>query len=250
MLELVERAGRELQGPRQLEWCQRLDLEWDNLRAALDSALGLGLGARTWGWRRRWRTGHGPDRQAEGRARLERVLAIGGAEQYASECARVVGLLAGLTLLQGDLARGTPLTQRALTAARAQSDRWLEVNMLHNQGMVKQFGGELADSEVILAEAMDLARRSDLRVLEAALLGDMASLALARGELESAEESLRAALRLEGLDAWSRAMTFNSLGDLLRARGGGRGCRGGIRRGAADAGSDERWTPYAERHAP
>jgi non-specific serine/threonine protein kinase len=224
MLTLVERAGRELQGARQLESYQRLDLEWDNVRAALDWAetandaeMALRLAAPLqFYWSR-------PDRQAEGRARLERLLSIAGAEHYAAEYARVLGTLATLTLMQGDLARGTPLTDRALVVARAQSDRWLEANMLRNQGMLKLFGGELAESELVLAQALDLARRADLHVLESALLGDMASLAVARGAFESAEESLRSALRLKGLDAWSRAMTFNGLGDVLRARGDAEG---------------------------
>ena len=37
-LDLAEEANREIHGPEQLVWCERLETERDNLRAALDWA--------------------------------------------------------------------------------------------------------------------------------------------------------------------------------------------------------------------
>src|SRR5690242_9057954 len=80
MASLVEEAGRELEGPRQVAWFRRLDAEWDNVRvahewaeAAADAETAMRLAAPLWMYWSR------PSRQAEGRGRLARVLAIGDA---------------------------------------------------------------------------------------------------------------------------------------------------------------------------
>jgi hypothetical protein len=64
------------------------------------------------------------------------------------------------------------------------------------------------------------ARATGLGWIETLNLTTLATIALGREDLSSAEEHVRESLRVarNGLDPWSRAMAYNSLGDLLRAR--------------------------------
>jgi non-specific serine/threonine protein kinase len=132
-----------------------------------------------------------------------------------------MGILGVITFFQGDQLATGPLLEQALAAARAQADIWLEVFMLRLDGLVRLFGAEPVEAERLLLHARKLAQRAALRTMEASILGDLASVAVARGDLDAAEAHLRSSLRIThgGVDPWSEAMTINSLGDLLRARG-------------------------------
>ncbi len=85
-LALAEDCSVELTGPRSGPWLDRLELEHDNLRAALDWAVGRGeagialrMGAALW---RFWQIrGH----LNEARDRLDRILAVPGAEDASPE---------------------------------------------------------------------------------------------------------------------------------------------------------------------
>ena len=95
-LRLAEEAERGLRGPEQGDWLARLDLELDNVRAALEWASGndvpRGLrlaGALLWYWNLR---GH----WQEGPAWLSRLLAIPGSP--ASSSARAKALVAAASL--------------------------------------------------------------------------------------------------------------------------------------------------------
>ncbi len=75
-LELAEQAEHALQGPQQVAWLDRLEVEHDNIRAALDWALGQGvstaalrIGGAIW----RFWVNHG--HLEEGRRWMERALA-------------------------------------------------------------------------------------------------------------------------------------------------------------------------------
>ncbi len=223
MVALAERAEDGLVGPDQPVWFVRLDRDWANLRAALDWAQAHGevetalrLIAPLWlCWTR-------PDRQAEGRRRLSHVLALDGSEAYPHAYAWVSGTLAMLTFFQGDPRGAAPLVDRALAAARALADGRLEVFMLRVRGLVLLFRGESVDAEGVLLYALDRARAADFALAEASILADLASVAVVRGKLDIAEDYLRTGLLLSHagrLDPWSEAMSVNSLGDVLRARG-------------------------------
>jgi tetratricopeptide (TPR) repeat protein len=83
------------------------------------------------------------------------------------------------------------------------------------------YGDQPTKSERLLLQARELAERAALRTMEASILSDLASVAVARGDLTTAEAQLRLSLRImrAGVDPWSEAMTINNLGDLLRSRG-------------------------------
>ena len=99
--DLAEEAEPHLMGEGQVEWLQRLEREHDNLRAALDWAEAVGdadtalrMSAAIWRfWQQR---GH----LAEARARLERIMALPGAEVRGALRVRALGALGGIVYWQ------------------------------------------------------------------------------------------------------------------------------------------------------
>ena len=102
--DLAERAAPELRGPRQLEWLARLEIEHDNLRAALAWGLEAGdaelaqrtAAALTWFWIVRRHIG-------EAAEWFDRVLAGEGGSPKARGSALVQGGFISTMVRQGDL---------------------------------------------------------------------------------------------------------------------------------------------------
>ena len=121
-LGLAEAAGPDLLGGRQSAWLDRLEREHDNLRAALEwlterGAAEAGL---------RLADAVGPFWMTRGylqepRARLERLLALPGAEGTSLRARVLVGT-AGLAWAQGDYAAERRLAAAGLAGYRAAGD--------------------------------------------------------------------------------------------------------------------------------
>lgn len=122
-LELSERAERELVGPDQPAWLDRLEDDFENLRGALrwaeleDSELALRVAGALWFfWDMR---GH----LREGRAVLDRVLGVPGAER--TSVGRIAALNAAgwLALVQGDYGASSTFHEQAVSDARVLGDQ-------------------------------------------------------------------------------------------------------------------------------
>jgi predicted ATPase/class 3 adenylate cyclase len=118
-LALAERAEPELKGPDQRAWLERLELDHDNLRAALswsreagEAKLGLRLAAALW---RFWRT-HGY--LAEGTQTLEALLQFGDAAPASLRARALLGA-SRLAMDEGDHERSVARAEEALLAARS-----------------------------------------------------------------------------------------------------------------------------------
>lgn len=119
---LAEYAEPQLLGTEMSLWLERLECEHDNLRAALDWALGRGeadlalrlSGAlwRFWFWR---------SHLGEGRKYLEAALALPG-EVVPTVKAKALSAAGYLAATQSDYARAETLCQAALTLARHLND--------------------------------------------------------------------------------------------------------------------------------
>ncbi len=102
LLKGAELAKKGLHGPDHLRWLDRLEAEHNNLRAAMNRALDRGDGSvalrlalRLWEF---WETrGY----RREGRAWLERALAVAGTVDE-SELAAAEFALGGLSFVLGD----------------------------------------------------------------------------------------------------------------------------------------------------
>jgi len=155
-LRLAEAAERGLRGPAQGDWLARLDLELDNVRAALewaadnDISRGLRLaGALLWYWNLR---GH----WQEGPAWLSRLLTVGSP---ASAPARAKALVAAASLAfwgSNDYAAAREwLTEAvALTRAASPADPWSLGDALALYGATLVEAGEAVAARSALDEAL------------------------------------------------------------------------------------------------
>jgi predicted ATPase len=154
-LDLVRQAGPGLRSAEQLDWLARLELEHDNLRAAMrwaeesgrfsaGQAIAGGL-ARFWYLRGYWE---------EGRAWLDRMLALGPlsaaltAAPAEVKAARVEALL-GAGWLADESGREGPLYEESLALCQATGNTWAEALSL--RGVAVRAGNE---GEVELARAL------------------------------------------------------------------------------------------------
>jgi predicted ATPase/DNA-binding SARP family transcriptional activator len=187
---LAERGWTELRGPRQAEWAARLDHDHDNVRAALDWALGAGGAALAL----RLAAAHATYWQfrshlAEGRRWLAAALDLGRATDAAAEALP------------------------ALPALRAQATFWA--------GWFAWFQGDLGEGGALLEAAA-----ADLRVhgddwWHGFALSHWSQVALAQGDLVQARERVEAAVALlrATREPWGLGITLTQLADVLSEEG-------------------------------
>jgi predicted ATPase/DNA-binding SARP family transcriptional activator/Tfp pilus assembly protein PilF len=211
---LSEEAAPELSGSRQASWYRRLEVEHDNLRAALNwfaetgdapQLLQLAI-ALTRFWYVR---GH----LSEGRRWLAGALAA-DRERDPILRRRALTAAASLALLQGDHAEATSLAEESLAVARQTGSSNFVANALSNLGAIVLAGGDTARAGTLLEEAVAVARTAgDDRILALAI-NNLGDLELTRGRYERArplfEESL-ALLRARG-DTSNVARSLFNLG--------------------------------------
>ena len=161
----AEQAAERLSGSERLRWLDRLEVEHDNLRAALSWALpadrtgpddgrasiGLRLvGPLTWFW-----YGHG--HAAEGRRWLERAVDQ-NAEGTGSDYARAVHGLGVLLIQQGEHEAAQRPLERALQLWRALDDPEQVARVLSSLGVMHRMVGELDVARPLLEESIAIAR--------------------------------------------------------------------------------------------
>ena len=218
-LTLAETAAAELDGPHGGAWLDRLEVEHDNLRAALAGAMartdptGLRLAAALWQF---WETrGH----LSEGRAWLERALAIPGADPIVR--GRALNGLGNLVSDLGDAVRAGDLYAQSLTIARDRGDRRTALSAVNNLGNLALLGGDPARAAARYEEALTVARDLGNRSLAAAALDNLGLAAQARGDYERATAHHAEALALHRAagDLRGLAASLNNLGGATSAQG-------------------------------
>jgi predicted ATPase/DNA-binding XRE family transcriptional regulator len=162
-LALAERARREVQGPEQPAWLQRLEAEHDNLRAVLgwalersEAATAVQLSGALWDF---WEM---HSHWSEGRRWLEGALAIEGVVPPAG---RVRALLAAATLarLQSDYRQTQRLAEESLILAQGLEDKHATADALVRLGMVAYHDNEYARAHTLFEESLALYRSVDDR---------------------------------------------------------------------------------------
>ncbi|WP_405087833.1 BTAD domain-containing putative transcriptional regulator [Microbispora sp. NBC_01389] len=225
-LALAERAAPLLRGPEQRRTLRLLDAETANLRAALDHCLADGdaaaalrlTGALAWHWFLRGRL-------TEARRSLRAALSLaengaghGGGHGAADGGADIACLadeariwLAGFAALQGDAGD-------TAVAERLEADRGRAVWFLGHASLGYL---DLADSERLLARALDAAVAEGDRWAEAAALMTRAHLAHVRGDLAALERDATRGARMfaEIGDRWGRMGATGWLAALAEATG-------------------------------
>lgn len=141
-LALAEMAQRELFGPDQAIWTDRLAVDHDNLRAALawaiasDPVLALRMASALWFF---W---YAEGDLFEGSRWLERALVAGTAAPPAMR-ALAMNNLGNLVYEMGDLARAQALYEESLTLRTELGDMGGMADSLNNLGMLATARGEL-----------------------------------------------------------------------------------------------------------
>jgi predicted ATPase/class 3 adenylate cyclase len=221
-LELAENAEAELTGPRQSLWLDRLDREHDNLRAALtwaeeqgESGIGLRLGAALW---RFWAArGH----MREGRGRLERLLAVPGAEGRTSARARALHGVGTIIHELSDYPEARPFMEESLSIWREVGDRRGMAAALSSLGWLAFEVGDFGAARSLSQEALLLNRELGEKRGVAVALFNLGQVALQQSDYPEAlsllQESL--ALRREIGDRRGCAYVQVSLGRMEQQRG-------------------------------
>lgn len=223
-LQLAEEAEPNLRAAAQLTWLPRLDLEHDNLRAALQWAKGsnaletglrlAGSLARFWYLRGFWK---------EGREWLTGLLALIGIDQslptpLAHAKAKA---LAGAGWLADADGSEIPLYSESLTLCRQVGDRWGEAYALRGLVIISSNLTDLAHAEAHLQESLTLFRTLDDPWGMGLVFFSLGWLAMSRDKIDAAaqqwEEALRCFRRCG--DRWGISVALGALGYLARLRG-------------------------------
>jgi predicted ATPase/DNA-binding SARP family transcriptional activator len=215
-LALAETAAPHLIGHGQIEWLDRLQLEFDNLRAAIstslqhsDPAIGLRLGrALCYFWLYR-------EPRAEGAAALSAVLDRRDAQEPTLIRGRaLVAAAILLTLITGEYDEAAARAQEALAIAHAHADEHLRAEALHVLALVNGFQGneethlELTGEGLALAMALDDPHLTALLLIERGSSAHLSHADRARANEKSLELSRQAGNKVLHL------VSLNNLGYL------------------------------------
>jgi predicted ATPase/DNA-binding CsgD family transcriptional regulator/Tfp pilus assembly protein PilF len=236
-LHLAEEAGPHLVGRDQEAWLNRLDPEWDNIRAAVNWSFENGhdaLALRLVGaiWRFCSARGH----TTESRVFLERALATATGEKVAwrtralvaagnlaqnqrdldtaqslFEQARDLAIdidhpadevqaligLAKVAVNRSDYATAIDFHQRAAALARKTGDQRAVGIALGGLAYVAYFQGKLDDAVGYWEEARQVVRELGDNLLESVAVSNLGAVATVRGEFDRAQRLLSRALELQ-----------------------------------------------------
>jgi hypothetical protein len=169
-LALAQEAAEELSGREQRTWLDRLDMEHDNLRAALewatarpDPEVAISLGFALWRfWQKRGYL-------LEGRRRLERIAAQPWSSDDPALRARLMEALGGIAWWQADIPAMTAFYAEALERWRTIGDDAEIANALYNASFSFVFNDDDPESKkldpdrekglVLMQEALTIFRR-------------------------------------------------------------------------------------------
>ncbi|MEP6697746.1 MAG: tetratricopeptide repeat protein [Pseudonocardiales bacterium] len=221
--DLAERAEAQLRGPYQLAWLDRLELEYDNLHAALSWALdgnamegddrrpqiGLRLvNALSWFW-------YGHSHVADGRRWLELALEQAAADE-GPDLARAVHGLGVLLLQQGEAERARATLDQNLALWRRLDDKAGLAKGLSSLAVAHRVldQNDLARQE--LTESIQLSRDAGNDAQLSTALSNLAVVEADSGQPQQAvpvlEESIALDRRLG--DAWGVAVGQSNLAGL------------------------------------
>jgi tetratricopeptide (TPR) repeat protein len=199
-------AERELSGPAQVEWLEKLEIEIENLRAALGWAvqddelaknqlfMAIAL-SRFWRVRGYWE---------EGLAYLCRVVASPAVDTLESERSRALNSCGSLACLLGRYPEALKHYEQSLVIRRHLKDERGAAATLNNMGMVHRHQGDLETARPLFDEALKLFRKLEHHAAVASCLTNVAALELASGQQDAAHRSAEEALEL-----------FRKIGDQL-----------------------------------
>jgi predicted ATPase/class 3 adenylate cyclase len=219
---LAEHAEPKLRGPEQKAWLERLEVEHDNIRAALDwsgkesgsAEAGLRLaGSLSWFW---FMHGHAQ----EGRQRLERALSAGagGSAPARAKALAGTGIIARR---QGEYQRAQAALEESLVLSQEMGDHWGIGFSLHHLGHVADEAISYDQAKARFHESLAAFRAAGDNWGVAASLNCLGEAMQHRGDNAEATPLLKESLTLcrEIGDKWLSAYPVRILG-IIAAYGG------------------------------
>jgi predicted ATPase/class 3 adenylate cyclase len=195
-LALAEQGESKLREPEEVAWLERLDVEHDNMRAALswtlqseEAELGMRLARAL--WRFWWMRGH----YGEGRRWLEEALTKDGRAPAArAKALEAVGWLADD---QGDIDRAVAAAEEGLRiSARAKIESGVTLSFLRILGSAAYVRGDHDQAARLYEESLTLSREAkDDRSVASSLL-QLGNVSGDRGDHEEAREFYKEGLVL------------------------------------------------------
>lgn len=221
-VSLAEEAEPHLTGAEQQEWLERLDVEHDNLRAALEGAeerkpgdrSGLRICGAIW---RYWGT---RGFLTEGRLLCGRAIKGGKVEQK-FEWAKAINGLGVLEELQGDYECARESFKQGLAIRRKLGDQRGIAGSLHNLGLVDHEQGDFESARSLYGESLAIQRELGGNWAIAMTLNNLGNIACALGDYPAGrgllEESL--VIRREMGDRLGIALSLMNLGGVAYYQG-------------------------------
>jgi non-specific serine/threonine protein kinase len=185
---LVSEIEPKLTGPAQSEWLDRLEVEHDNLHAALVNCQAesgcLETGLRIVGRLTKFWSTRGHFR--EGRHWAKTLAAASQACPPSPGRVDVLRAVAYLAYLQGDYAESTPFYAEALCTAQAIDDKQAVARIYRGMGIVAHMQGDHETAQRQYEQSLSLSRELADREGEATCLVNLGVIAWHEGDLESA----------------------------------------------------------------
>jgi predicted ATPase/DNA-binding winged helix-turn-helix (wHTH) protein len=220
-LVLAEEGNPELNPADRSRWLAQCDIEIDNFRFALDwlfQTLDLDWGLRLcvalfrfWDMR---------EHLTEGRARLETVLRLAGADR-ARERGRVSHFLGAIATAQADYPSAERFLEQGLSLYEALGDEPGIAASLNALAISARDRGDYAAAQGNFERSLACWRMLSDRLAIARCLHNLANVVKVRGDYARARWALREATGIfeELGDRTGAAWTVNQLGDIVREQG-------------------------------
>jgi predicted ATPase/DNA-binding winged helix-turn-helix (wHTH) protein len=220
-LVLAEEGNPDLAETERAGWLARCDIEHDNFRAALDWLFQTS--DVEWSFRlcvalfRFWEM---REHLAEGRARLESVLRVGG-PRSAKERAKVLVYLSTFATVQGDFPAATDFVEQSLSIYQSLGDQWGIAVSMNARAIVACDRQDYAAAQSYFDETLARWRALGDRVAVARCLHNLANFVRGRGDYARARAVLEEAGRIfeELGDHSGAAWSLNQRGDIAREEG-------------------------------
>lgn len=196
----AEQAAMELRRGFQQDWLDRLEMEHNNIRAALawteqkegELEIALRLGGSLW---RFWFVrGY----LKEGRDYLERLLARCDTDckEMVAELAKVVTGSGFLAFFQGEHREAASRIQKSIQLCEEAGDTWHKAFSLGGLGITAQYAGEYGRAQAALEEGLRLARQTGDKWLIALVITSHWPRVVHEGSYRSAEPLFQECLTL------------------------------------------------------
>ena len=220
-LVLAEEGNPDLNESDRAAWLTRCDIEDDDFRAALDWLFQT----RDLAWSFRlclalFKFWEMREHLTEGRARLETILHLAGAE-YSKERAKVCLGLGALTTFLGDFEAAARFLEQSLSVSQELQDDWGIAIALNALAISARDRGDYIAAQNNFEKSLACWRKVGDRMATARCLHNLATVARSCGDYARARFALHEALEIFARlgDRTGAAWSLNQQGDVAREQG-------------------------------